>query len=282
MPRPAYLVMPQWQGSPSTRAMQLIEGANALREDLPSSARHEVSVPLEAGDGLGTPVARLSSVLRSRDAATEIIDGIAGPAISLGGDCASTLAGLQSAVAGPGADGLAVLWFDAHADLQHPSTSPSGAAAGMALRHALGDGVEDLAFDPPVSPDAVTLVGVRALDAEEDVELRRLGLRTIEAGERDAASAVRERLAQLGARSVYVHIDLDVLDPSEFRSVHTAVPFGLSIAQLTAAVKAAVQAVPLAGAAICGFAPGDAEAAADDRPTVLRLLGALTAGQERT
>ena len=175
MPGPAYILMAEWQGSSSSRAMQLVEGASALREDLPSTTV-EVPVPLGAGDTLGTPALRLSSVLRSRDAAAQALRELNAPHITVGGDCASTFAGLAASIARHGADRLAVLWFDAHPDLQHPATSPSGAISGMALRHALGEGVEDLAFADPVRHELLTLVGTRAFDDEEVVEVASRGI----------------------------------------------------------------------------------------------------------
>lgn len=289
MPTPIFLLMPEWQGSPSSRAMQLAEGAASLREDLPASRTLEVPVPLEAGDAMGTPVARLSSLLRARDAArtllTEATEAEADTVpITLGGDCASSLAGLEAAVRAHG-DGLAVLWLDAHADLQHPSTSPSGAASGMALRHALGDGSPDLAFTTPVTPENVVLVGTRATDPEEIAEITARNIVVIndasDTGADEFGQRVADRLTASHATAVYVHIDLDVLDPAEFTAVHDAVPFGLTTAQLIAAVRAAVAALPLAGAAICEFAPADAMTAADDQPTVLRALAALTSGGAR-
>ncbi|PRI11338.1 hypothetical protein B4915_08075 [Leucobacter massiliensis] len=287
--------MPEWQGSASSRAMLLAEGAQALREDLPVSATREIPVPLEAGDALGTPVARLSSLLRARDAAREAL-GALGPddtPVIVGGDCASALPGLEAAVRAHGAGALAVLWFDAHPDLQHPSTSPSGAASGMVLRHALGDGTPDLASGTPIDPRLLTLVGARAIDAEEDEELSRRGVALLgpaaldEDADPEAAAdpaalpaAIEARLAGSGATRLYVHFDLDVLDPAEFTAVHDPVPFGLGLAELTAAIRAAVAALPLAGASISGFAPADPAAAAEELPTVLRIIAALTSGRE--
>ena len=282
MSKPAFLVMPQWQGSPSSRAMRLVEGAELLREDLPPSARVDIPVPLEAGDALGTPVARLSSLVQARSAAREAILASAGRGLEvpilLGGDCASSLSGLEHAVGAAAGEALAVLWFDAHPDLQHPSTSPSGAASGMTLRHALGDGAPDLALAEPVAAPHVSLIGARAFDPEELAESESRGLRRIEADPDPEAFAAQIVAAVAPARRLYVHIDLDVLDPAEFGSVHTPVPFGLSVAQLTAALRAAVAEVPLVGGAICEFAPASAERAAEDLPTVLRTLGALTSG----
>ena len=58
-----FIVVPQWQGSASTRAMQLIDGAEQIAGDLPRSACTRVDVPLEAGEALGTATRRLSSLL---------------------------------------------------------------------------------------------------------------------------------------------------------------------------------------------------------------------------
>ncbi|GAA1634369.1 arginase family protein [Leucobacter chromiireducens] len=287
MSQPAFLVMPEWQGSSSSRAMRIAEGAALLREDLPLAARTDVPVPLEAGDALGTPVARLSSLMHARASARTAIAASAANGydvpIVLGGDCAASLAGLEVAAETAAAESgrLAVLWFDAHPDLQHPSTSPSGAASGMTLRHALGDGAPDLASAHPIDPARTVLVGTREIDPEERTEIVQRGIRQL-AAHGDADTLAAAVLAAIdGADRLYIHIDLDVLDPAEFMSVHTAVPFGLSVSQLTTAVRAAVAAVPLVGAAISEFAPASPEAAADDQPTVLRILAALTSGSAR-
>lgn len=279
MSAPRFLLIPEWQGSASSRALRLTDGADALRGDLPRAALREVAVPLEAGDALGTLVHRLGSVLRTRDAALEALAEGEGPAILLGGDCAADLAGLQHAVARVGAGRLAVLWLDAHADLQHPATSPSGAASGMVLRAALGDSLPELALPEPLRPELVALVGVRDLDQEESFQLGELGIPSVLAPADTPEAWARAVVAQLtagGAEHLYVHLDLDVLDPAAFDAVHAPVPFGLSLEALLALLRAAVAALPLAGAAICEFAPASPADAEDALPTVLRLLAALT------
>lgn len=290
-PKPIFLLMPEWQGSASTRAMQLTEGARVLAEDLPRAARFDVAVPQHAGDSLGTPVARLSAIVSARDAARELLRerGNGSPAITVGGDCASTLAGLEHALQrdadSDGTSRTAVIWFDAHPDLQHPATSPSGAASGMALRHALGEGTADLAFARPLDPTRVLLVGARDIDDEEATVVDALGIRQVSpldaATPEQLAAEVEGWLAETDASHVYVHIDLDVLDPADFASVHQQVPFGLSLASLTQAIRAAVSRAQLAGAAICEFAPATDEMASDDAPAVLRVLGALLSGANR-
>lgn len=61
-----FLIVPQWQGSPSARAMLLTDGAAAIAGDLPRKDTTLLDVPLEAGESLGSGVLRLSSLLRVR------------------------------------------------------------------------------------------------------------------------------------------------------------------------------------------------------------------------
>jgi arginase family enzyme len=99
-----------------------------------------------------------------------------------------------------------VAWLDAHGDFNTPETTPSGFLGGMCLAAAcgrwdagLGEGVLD--------PGRVVMTGVRDLDGGERVELERAGVGT----------APPDKLAgALEGDEVYVHLDLDVLDPSVF------------------------------------------------------------------
>ncbi len=50
-----FIVAAQWQGSSSSRAMQLIDGAEAIAGDLPRASTTVLEVPAEAGDAQGPP-----------------------------------------------------------------------------------------------------------------------------------------------------------------------------------------------------------------------------------
>jgi arginase len=252
--------------------MRLAEGAAAIREDLPISATVVVDVPSEAGTDEGSAVLRLSSLRQVRDAQLTALTTLSGLAITIGGDCGVELASIQHAAARN--DAMAVVWIDAHADLNAPAESPSHAFHGMVLRTLLGDGPDALVPGAPLSPGRVILAGTRALDDGELAYIESVGIPVIAPDALDADS-LTAALAASGATSVYLHVDLDVLDPAEFSSLGYPEPFGVSLTALLAVIAAAKAALPLAGAAVTEFAPASPDAAADDLGSILRIIGAL-------
>ncbi|MBN9141658.1 MAG: arginase family protein [Micrococcales bacterium] len=258
-----FVVVPQWQGSPSSRAMRLAEGAAAIRADLPTSSTREVEVPLEAGDEQGTGVARFGSLQLVRERLAEVLGGLGDAAVVIGGDCGVSAAAVAH-VAGPD---LALVWFDAHPDLNTPATSPSGAFGGMVLASLVEEGVVDAS--------RVLVAGAREWDPGEEEFASVKGVASVGVDGVADAEALAAAVAATGAQRVYVHIDLDVLDPAEFEGLLEPIPFGVSTPQLVAAVKALVTRLPLAGATIASFAPESPEKAVDDAPTILRLIAAL-------
>ncbi|WP_353815470.1 arginase family protein [Agromyces sp. SYSU T00266] len=275
----AFVVVPEWQGSVSARAMSHADGALAISGDLPSAATVVVEVPVEAGDALGTGVHRYSALRRVGDRVREAMQGLGRTPIAIGGDCGIALASVATAAAGD-ADSLAVLWLDAHPDLNSPETSPSGAFNGMVLRAIAGDGAEGLALreGERIAPSRLVLGGVRALDAGEQAFIDEHGIAMVDVDRFREPGAIVEAILATGASRVYVHVDLDVLDPSAIAGLSYPLPFGADPDDLVALVRTVVAGVPLAGASIAGFAPSSPEAALDDLPTILRLIGALASG----
>lgn len=265
-----FVVVPQWQGSPSSRAMRQAEGAAAIREDLPAAATREVSVPLEAGDDQGTGVARFSSLQLVRERLTDALGEVDGPAVIVGGDCAVSAAAVAHAVRG---GDIALVWFDAHPDLNSPQTSPSGAFAGMVLRSLIDDGT--------VPADRVLLAGARSWDPGEEAYAAEAGIRSLRVDELADPAGLVDAVAATGAASVYLHIDLDVLDPADLGGLLDPEPFGLAPAALVAAIGALTDRLPLAGATLAAYAPASEEERIDDAPTILRIVGALAASRGR-
>jgi arginase len=186
----------------------------------------------------GSPQARFLDQIKAtceriaRAVATATREGLT--PIVLGGDhsiALGTLGGLAS-VHGPGA----VLWFDAHGDLNTPATTPSGNVHGMPLAAALGLDHDSFASDawplPALTPDRVVLIGVRSLDEPERAYVRESGVGVYTMSELDRRGiepAVREALERVeGAPFVHVSLDMDVVDPDVAPGVGTPVRGGLS------------------------------------------------------
>ncbi len=263
-----FLVVPQWQGSPAPRAMLLVDGASAIAGDLPRAATTTLDVPVEAGEALGTGVRRLSALRRTQ----ELVAEHAGEdTVVIGGDCSVTVAALVALPSGT--DDLAVVWCDAHPDLHTPDTSPSGAFSGMALRAVLGEGEPQLALSPGVPRDRVVAVGMRSPDESELAPLETLT--RLSPADLDHVDALADAVAATGASRVWVHIDVDVLDPAAIAGVSSPEPFGVSPSALTAAIRRLRERMPLAGATIAGFAPRTPVDAVDDLGALLRLVGAV-------
>src|SRR3954466_11823032 len=154
--------------------------------------------------------------------------------VVLGGDhsiALGTLGGLARR-RGPGA----VLWLDAHGDLNTPETTPSGNVHGMPLAAALGRGGGGFASPawtlPAVEAGRVAVIGARELDPGERDLIRELGLavHTMSELDRRGIEAVMGEALERAAGAPFVHISLDMdgLDPDVAPGVGTAVRGGLT------------------------------------------------------
>lgn len=267
-----FIVAPQWQGSSSSRAMQLIDGADAIAGDLPRASTAVLDPLPEAGDAQGTGVHRLSALVRMRALVEDELRSGDGPAVVVGGDSGVALAAV-SAVADD--DGLAVVWLDAHADLHTPETSPSGAFHGMVLRAIAGDGEEMLRLSPGIPASRLVLAGTRTMATEEVRYAAENDLRRLTAEDLRDPDALAETVAATGAARVFVHVDLDVLDPAEINGIALPEPFGVRAADLVASLRRLRERFPLVGASLTEFSPSSPAAAVDDLGTILRIVGAL-------
>lgn len=210
------LDMPLWQGGdrPSYRI-----GARVLAAIAPDPRGPEDVVPIPAASGGARPVA---GGIVSRDALLEIlpraraaIDRHAPDAIvTLGGDCLADLVPIAYLSERYG-DELAVLWIDAHPDVQ--GTEQTGSAHAHVLALLIGEGDPGLgaAVPRPVDPGRVLFVGLSETSDYESAFIERHGMTRL-APEDVAGSPERvlHWLRASGARKVAVHFDLDVLDPA--------------------------------------------------------------------
>jgi len=168
--------------------------------------------------------------------------------VVLGGCCCAhigAIAGLTSRF-----DRLAVIWLDAHGDLNTVETSPSGNEWATPLRMAIDS--------QAVDPRNVALVGARSLDPPEDEYIAAAGIH------RDDVPAALD-----GADAAYVALDVDVLRPGEL-SAFMPEDGGPTLDEVEALLARVASETRVAGAGVTALRPdpGNVE-------PVMRLLRAL-------
>ena len=219
--------------------------------DVPLAADTVISPDMPSGD-IWDRLAALYA--RVADAVAEAARTGARPVV-VSGDCTTalgTMAGLQRAGIDAG-----IAWLDAHGDLQTLETTTSGYLGGLPLRLLVGYRPELIAARlglRAVPERQVTLVGARDLDPPEVSYLAGAQIRRCEVGEVDAAG--------LPGGPLYVHLDLDVIDPAELPGLRYPAPGGPGPAQVADALRAALGTGRVAAVGIaCTWYPGHAAAA---------------------
>jgi arginase len=173
--------------------------------------------------------------------------GIPDRPLILGGCCCSHIGAVEGLAARHGR--IAVVWLDAHGDLNTYDSSPSGNEWGMPLRMIIDGGIVDA--------EDVALVGARNLDPPEEEYIAEAGVH------REIAPALA------GVGHVYVALDVDVLDPAEL-SVWMPEPNGPSAEDIEATLLQIAAHAHVVGAGITGSAPDPANV-----PTLERFAAAL-------
>jgi arginase len=216
-----------------------------------------IEVPEPSWDEIGTSF----SVIRAT--AARVGEAVADGAlpIVLAGNCGTASLG---SLAGLAPQEVGIVWFDAHGDFNTPETTPSGFFDGMPLAIAVGDCWRTLRQTipgfHPVPAERVVLIGGRDFDAEEQERFAASAIAVVapeRVREEGAAAALAASLAALRARvaAVYLHVDLDVLDPSEGRANSLAVPGGLSVNEVRTAIRAVGEQFTIAGAGLTAYDP---------------------------
>jgi arginase family enzyme len=154
---------------------------------------------------------------------------------------------------------IGMLWLDAHPDLNTPETTRSGSLGGMPVAVATGRALQvirlDAKLDPPLSDRHVVMGGVRLTDPLEQHLLDTSMIEQLTVDDlRQRTPAVWAQLDRLDRISdkLYIHIDMDVLDPREVMAHGNKVPNGPSSEQLAALFEEIFRRYPKASA--IGFA----------------------------
>lgn len=218
------------------RAVEVGRGPLVLLDAL-----HEPSVMIERTH---TSLAELDGVADVNSHLAKAVAAAGKPVIVLAGNCNSCL-GTLAALDDPG-----IVWFDAHGDFNTPETSISGALEGMSLAIATGHCHRELMARLIPEENAV-LAATRSLDPLEEPRLwaskiRQVPLEVLP----QAVDALAKRV-----NTIYLHLDLDVLDPSVSPGVNFSEAGGISPDQLFDAVKHVIATGKLGVATIANFNP---------------------------
>ena len=145
--------------------------------------------------------------------------------IVLSGNCntaVGTIAGLTAVSGSP----PAVCWLDAHGDFNTPETTPSGFLDGMAVAMLAGRCWKGMTSKVPgfvpVPESQIVMTGLRALDETEEENVDSSGVHRVAI--RDALAAIES----ISPNEIYLHVDLDVFDPSVGTANSYAVSGGIT------------------------------------------------------
>jgi arginase len=169
--------------------------------------------------------------------------------IVLAGNCGASV-GVVEGLAAP--DDLAVVWLDAHGDLNTPETTTSGFVDGMGLAMLTGRCPTPFPGFRPVPDDHVLLVGARDLDPAEREVLDGSRIRLLPARAAEVAAAGFPP----GVRRVHLHVDLDVHDSRLVgRANEYAAPDGPDAAEVRRVVEAVSAGLPVVSATFAAYDP---------------------------
>ena len=232
---------------------------------------HQVSeVTIDVPAAFPTEVGTSFAVYRSLSEQVRAVVAGGGFPMVLAGNCGSSLGTVSGVRAASPNDHSAndspigVIWLDAHADFNTPETTTSGFLDGTVLAALTGQGWGALTASipgfRPVSDAHVVLVGARDLDAEEERLLASSRVMRVEAARMQAdgaRAALDPALTELARRvsRVYLHIDLDVHDPSEAQANQYAVPGGVSGGGVRELVRVVGERFSIVAAALTAYEP---------------------------
>lgn len=177
-----------------------------------------------------------------------------------------------------------VVWFDAHGDFNTPETTITGYLPGMCMAvitgHCYRSYWAQIGDSTPIRETATLMLGVRDLDVDEAERFDHSEIAVVQWRNGQPAADVESALDRLATRAteVYLHIDMDALDPEVAPGVLLApVPGGISREQIEEAVRAVFSRFRVRAAALAVYDPDHDR---DDRTlqTALRIIAALAEG----
>lgn len=266
------LIYPQWQGGVVANWMPDIPaddvsrgyflGAQLLQVLAPESKQKTVEVPISLdieSHKMERNISGYHAIIKQSKAALELIrrenpDRI----VTLGGECSVSVVPFTY-LAEKYPDDVAVVWIDAHPDLNLPGDSYTGYHA-MALTACFGMGDKAIVdvFPAKLNPSKSIIVGLRAWDDTNASKERQdqIGVKSLSPADvAPNSTAILDWLKTTGVSKVVIHFDLDALDPAEIIAAVGTDPDGLKIETLVRMIDDIAKEYDIVGLTIAEAMP---------------------------
>lgn len=261
------LHFPIWQGAGGRYGYG--RGAGVLRS---IAARHLPVVDVAVDDNDFSPmrdkVLAFDTLLRHFAKAEAALAHMPMPRLVLGGDCVSDYMSIAAALERFGSR-MALLWIDAHPDINTPASSPSNNFHGMLVRSLMGEGPDAFTRLAPtkLTPEQLFYVGIREADMDEEefriIKDRNIFVLSVAEAEGGRFAPLVDELRARGFTHLYVHFDTDVLDLTDYPQAVVAVPGGLRAATAVRLLQRLRSEFPFAGAALTEYSLEQSAGAAE-------------------
>ena len=231
------MFIPQWQGSGITK--EIYEGSYALKEVIEEEFKYifkNICIDSKNTPEIKNNILGYDIIIKQLQKVQEILK-VKGPdkVFAIGGGC-----GIEVPIVSYLKEKykeLTLYWFDAHGDLNTPQSSPSKHFHGMPLRFLTGKSMELSNINiNSIPPRDVNLLGVRDLDEPEKLYIENNNINIIPVEIIKDIDLFRSSISKKCGK-VYIHIDLDVLDPIHYHNVKCPTDCGLSIEELSNSIE---------------------------------------------
>ncbi len=180
---------------------------------------------------------------------------------------------------------IALVYFDAHADINTPETTLSGMYGGMDVALAAGlfnpNNRIAAGLDPPLPPSCILLADVRDTDPREMELIQRLDIQILSTQDiRERTANVQKQMERLSrlADLIYIHVDMDVLAPEEVQGHNLTAPDGPTSRELGACIELMFTYPKTAAIGIASTPYGPRDPEHTSRRAALRLIESAVKG----
>lgn len=245
------IINPQWQGG---NDFITYSGAEELKQ-LYLSGIDFAEVPVYKNTKLQTEhgIIGFSDIKEQMESASALLKEHSADCIfAIGGGCDADIP-IIAYLNERYCNNLLVIWCDAHGDMNAPEESETGLFFGMPVRILIEDnGLFSGTIRKPLTPDQIIQFGGRDFDSPEIAYMKANHIRYIPPEKPDS---IWNTLKGNARRPIYIHLDLDVINPKEFPNTPLPVNGGVSQAFLLNMLRHVKQNYSLVGLGLYEYAP---------------------------